>query len=349
MKDDTLDLEEFKKIFSDLPEYDKDDIEQDSSYDEAQQIVDWFNQGLEDSDEEIDNEKTEEVEHNWQQRIWEIVNNGAIEFGDLVNCIPRDADFDEVNSTLCGLQEMDVEVILSDSHKKEKACLKEELKELSQDSNNKAVRTLLNEISHYPFLKKREEGILIFLAQHGNVEARNRIVQSYMQYVVNMARNYIDAGLPFIDLVQEGCLGLIEAIDRYDASQSNRLYHYAYWWIKQRINRAISKKSRLIRLPVVFEEQMETVKQARQQIENRLEREATRSEIAEALDIDQDKVEEIILWMNSSFVSLSETYEEDERYDEIIDNPLSELIPEITISENLIYQNSAKLFQRLMW
>lgn len=73
MKDDTLDSEEFKQIFSDLPEYDEDDIEQDSSYDEAQKIADWFNQGLEDSDEEIDNEKTEAVKHNWQQRIWEIV------------------------------------------------------------------------------------------------------------------------------------------------------------------------------------------------------------------------------------------------------------------------------------
>lgn len=69
-----------------------------------------------------------------------------------------------------------------------------------------------------------------------------------MQYVVN-------AGLPFIDLVQEGCLGLIKAIDKYDPLQSNRFHHYAYWWIRQRINRAISQKSRLIRLPVAFDAQ----------------------------------------------------------------------------------------------
>jgi len=214
MNNNASDLEKFRQILSDLPEYDEaDSFDQDSAYDEAKQIADWFQKGLQTSDDELDQEQTEEIEHDWQQHLLDKGNNGVVEFRNIVKSIPRDVDFDDVSQTLCKLQEMEVKVIFSYSHWREKTFLMEELAELAQDCDHN-VRLFLDEISHYPFLNKKKEWGLIFLAQHENIEARNRIVLSYLQYVVNLAKHYVDSDLSFMDLIQEGCLGLIEAIDR---------------------------------------------------------------------------------------------------------------------------------------
>jgi len=152
----------------------------------------------------------------------------------------------------------------------------------------------LERVAATPMLNKEEElDCLIRYQKHGDLEAREKLVRAYLRYVVQTALRHLKRGMPFLDLIQEGTIGLFTAIDKFDVNRGVRLYHYSHWWISQAITRAINDKGNLIRIPVHMHEQIRQYQKQVQQLSQLLNRTPTRFEISEFLDIPLEKVEGI--------------------------------------------------------
>ena len=125
-------------------------------------------------------------------------------------------------------------------------------------------------------------------------QARAHLIQANLRLVVSVAKKYVGRGLSFLDLIQEGNIGLMKATDKFDYTRGFKFSTYATWWIRQAITRAISDQSRTIRLPVHVGETINRVKKTGHRLQQILEREPTHEEIARALDIDDDKVRQVL-------------------------------------------------------
>jgi len=132
-------------------------------------------------------------------------------------------------------------------------------------------------------LKEMEEGY----------EARERLVKANSRLVVSVARNYLGRGVPFADLIQEGNLGLMRAIERFDPERGYRFSTYAIWWIRQAISRAVAYQGRTIRLPVHVVEEISRLNRASRRLTKELGREPSEEELAEEMDINQEKVADL--------------------------------------------------------
>ena len=150
--------------------------------------------------------------------------------------------------------------------------------------------------------------------------AHDRFVSGNVRLVVSVAKRYLGRGLDFADLIQEGCLGLIHAVDKWDAQQGTQFSTYAYYWIMQSISRAIAEKSRLIRLPVHAHDALNQIRRAIRTLSFRFGREATYAEVAEHLNFPVEKVAALAQWLRDT-VSLESRIGEDG------DAVLGDLIP----------------------
>lgn len=156
------------------------------------------------------------------------------------------------------------------------------------------VKVYLKEIGRVPLLTPEEEIELAIRISEGDIQAKKRLSEANLRLVVSIAKRYLGRGMQFLDLIQEGNLGLIKAVEKFDYTKGFKFSTYATWWIRQAITRAIADQARTIRIPVHMVETINKVKKVSTQILHEKGHEPTSEEIAEKLDISVEKVREIV-------------------------------------------------------
>ena len=156
------------------------------------------------------------------------------------------------------------------------------------------VRMYLKEIGKVPFLTAEEEIDLAKRMEQGDEEAKKRLAEANLRLVVSIAKRYVGRGMLFLDLIQEGNLGLIKAVEKFDYRKGYKFSTYATWWIRQAITRAIADQARTIRIPVHMVETINKEIRVSRQLLQELGREPTPEEIAEEMNISVDRVREIL-------------------------------------------------------
>jgi RNA polymerase sigma factor (sigma-70 family) len=205
-------------------------------------------------------------------------------------------DFDiDLNIDEAELDELDKDLDVSDfaPRKPPIKVTKAERLGLTDDS----VGLFLREMARYPLLTQAQEIELAREIAKGGAQAeaaKRKLVRANLRLVVSIAKKYLNRGVPFLDLIQEGAMGLMRAAEKFDYERGYKFSTYAYWWIRQGITRAIASQSRTVRLPVHMVEKLNQVRKARQSLSQKLGRKPTKQEIAIELEIDEDKLEHVL-------------------------------------------------------
>ena len=156
------------------------------------------------------------------------------------------------------------------------------------------VRMYLKEIGKVPLLSAEEEIEYAQRMEEGDEEAKKRLAEANLRLVVSIAKRYVGRGMQFLDLIQEGNLGLIKAVEKFDAEKGYKFSTYATWWIRQAITRAIADQARTIRVPVHMVETINRLSRIQRQLTLELNREPTEAELAKKMHISVEKVREVI-------------------------------------------------------
>jgi len=162
--------------------------------------------------------------------------------------------------------------------------------EATQDPLKLYVRA----IGDGPLLTPAEERELARLKDEGDEEAKKKLIESNLRLVMSITRNYTKAGVPLLDLIQEGNLGLIRAVEKFDYKMGYKLSTYATWWIRQAVTRALADQGRTIRLPVHVADQVRRLMRARRQLAQKLNREPTQQELAKESGFPEKRVQELL-------------------------------------------------------
>jgi RNA polymerase nonessential primary-like sigma factor len=184
----------------------------------------------------------------------------------------------EINSSVIEILEVD-DVVSTEAH---------------NDNNFDATRSYLNELGRSQLLTAEQEKIYGKRVLRGDAEARNIMIESNLRLVVKISRRYLNRGLPLLDLIEEGNLGLIRAVEKFDPERGFRFSTYATWWIRQTIERAIMNQTRTIRLPIHIVKEMNTYLKAQRHLTQLLDHEPSAEDIAEHLDKPVSKVEKML-------------------------------------------------------
>jgi RNA polymerase primary sigma factor len=170
-----------------------------------------------------------------------------------------------------------------------KACLNE-----MNDSDENVLSMYLKEINRIPLLSREEEDTYARAAALGDQKAKDMLVKSNLRFVVNVAKKYQNQGMPLADVISEGNIGLINAIERYDVDKGYHFISYAVWWIRQAILKAICEKSRMIRLPLNRANELVQIEKARKLLEGARTEDEEIREIARLLNMDADHVADLV-------------------------------------------------------
>ncbi|MFA5801355.1 MAG: RNA polymerase sigma factor RpoD [Thermoleophilia bacterium] len=174
-----------------------------------------------------------------------------------------------------------------------------------------SLRMYLRDIGRIPLLSAAEEVSLAKRMERGDMEAKSRLVEANLRLVVSIAKRYLGRGLSFLDLIQEGNLGLIRAVEKFDYRRGYKFSTYATWWIRQAVTRAIADQARTIRIPVHMVEKLNHLVRAKRQLVQDHGREPTPEEIAKVMDTSVDKVQHLIK-ISQSPVSLEKPVGDEE-------------------------------------
>jgi RNA polymerase primary sigma factor len=165
--------------------------------------------------------------------------------------------------------------------------------DLKPDMTTDSLQLFLKDIGKVRLLTAQEEVDLAKRIERGDLDAKQKMVESNLRLVVSIAKNYRNQGLPFLDLIQEGTLGLVRAAEKFDYRKGFKFSTYATWWIRQAIARALADKARTIRIPVHVVEKLNKIGRAERKLVTELGREPTADEIAEVTGIDPEEVDSI--------------------------------------------------------
>jgi RNA polymerase primary sigma factor len=169
----------------------------------------------------------------------------------------------------------------------------EEVRQETRDTSRANLAVYLREINHIPLLSREDELELGRRVQAGEPDAKQRLIEANLRLVVQVARRYVNRGLPLPDLIEEGNLGLIRAVEKFDPGRGLRFSTYGTWWIRQAIVRALANQARMIRLPVHVELLLSRYTREQQRLTQELGRPPTTEEIAQALGTTVQQIEEL--------------------------------------------------------
>ena len=259
-------------------------------------------------------------------------NGGSISNEDLLNVISGYQDFnmeqiDEFYETLenNGIEITDelIEDKFADLESEvEQMISSEEIERMQEGlAIDDPVRMYLKEIGKVPLLEPEEEVILAERMMQGDEKAKNKIVEANLRLVVSIAKKHVGKGMQFLDLIQEGNLGLMKAVDKFDYEKGFKFSTYATWWIRQAITRAIADQARTVRIPVHMVETIHKVARTSRQLLQELGREPSSEEIAEEMGMTPEKVRDTMKYALEP-VSLETPIGEEE------DSHLGDFIPD---------------------
>ena len=211
-----------------------------------------------------------------------------------------DIDADSLDELYNLLIENHIDIVADDNETSGGAKAKEEAvvlsdEELTKDVNiNDPVRMYLKEIGKIPLLSADEEMKYSIAAAAGDEDAKRILAESNLRLVVSIAKRYVGRGLLFLDLIQEGNIGLMKAVEKFDYDKGFKFSTYATWWIRQAITRALADQARTIRVPVHMVETINKMARVQRQLTLELNREPSEEEIAKKMGIGVDKVREVM-------------------------------------------------------
>ena len=208
-----------------------------------------------------------------------------------------DYDVEQVDKLYDTFEAYNIEIVEDDGGESIAPASNEELESvLSADgiSIDDPVKVYLKEIGRVPLLSAEEEVELAIRMSEGDVAAKKRLSEANLRLVVSIAKRYVGRGMQFLDLIQEGNLGLIKAVEKFDHTKGFKFSTYATWWIRQAITRAIADHARTIRIPVHMVETINKVKKVNSQLLHENGHEPTNEQIAEKLEMPVEKVREIM-------------------------------------------------------
>ena len=245
-----------------------------------------------------------------EERIGELIELGKkqkfITFEQLVESLKGlDMDNDSLDEIYNTLMDNDIQVIaeededVTDEDGVPKIGLEEPIilddSEITKDINiNDPVRMYLKEIGRISLLSPEEELALSERVAAGDEDAKNELAESNLRLVVSIAKRYVGRGLLFLDLIQEGNIGLMKAVDKFDSDKGYKFSTYATWWIRQAITRALADQARTIRVPVHMVETINKMSRIQRQLTLELNREPSEEELAKKMGISFEKVREVI-------------------------------------------------------
>ncbi len=203
-----------------------------------------------------------------------------------LDALETDAVFNE-------LERRGIEVLADEQEKeKEKEPAPPPL-QTSYETTTDALQLFLREAGRHPLLTAAQEVELAKRIEGGDLGAKSHMIQSNLRLVVSIAKNYRNQGLPFLDLIQEGTLGLIRAVEKFDWRRGYKFSTYATWWIRQAVARALADKARTIRMPVHIVERLQKMNRAERTLWTQLGREPTLEEIAEEASLPIQQAHEV--------------------------------------------------------
>jgi RNA polymerase primary sigma factor len=187
------------------------------------------------------------------------------------------------------LEELHIDVVATEEDAERGLDLQPETREVSTD----ALQLFLKDIGKVPLLTAAQEVELAKRIERGDHPAKQKMVASNLRLVVSIAKNYRNQGLPFIDLIQEGTIGLVRAAEKFDYRKGFKFSTYATWWIRQAVARALADKARTIRMPVHVVEKLNKIGRIERKLLGEMGREPTVEEIALELEVEPDEIEHI--------------------------------------------------------
>ncbi|MGZ4409053.1 MAG: RNA polymerase sigma factor RpoD [Gaiellaceae bacterium] len=253
-----------------------------------------------------------------QKLVQEGLEKGVLNYDEIAAGLEDDElTKEQIEDFYTYLVDHGVELLEGETHKHpphEQATPEEEKGpklDLSVEPSLDSLRLYLREIGKVSLLTADQEVYLAKRIERGDMSAKTQMIEANLRLVVSIAKSYLGRGLSFLDLIQEGSLGLIRAVEKFDYRKGYKFSTYATWWIRQAVTRAIADKARTIRIPVHMVEKLNKVVHIERQLVQRLGREPRPDEIAEELEITTDEVREI-LRMSQLPISLEKPIGEEE-------------------------------------
>ena len=255
-----------------------------------------------DKKEKKQEENSEEENNKVKQIIEKVKSKGKITYGELASELD-DANSEQIDKVFDAFEDLGVDVLQEDLEEPNIEDLQEvediKLEEIDLNSAmdgvnvDDPVRMYLREIGRIPLLTYDQELELAKKVLEGDEEAKQKLAESNLRLVVSIAKKYVGRGMLFLDLIQEGNMGLIKAVEKFDYTKGFKFSTYATWWIRQAITRAIADQARTIRIPVHMVETINKLIRTSRHLLQQLGREPTQEEIAKELEIPVEKVMEI--------------------------------------------------------